>query len=70
MLEDIKKLVDRVIADGILTNEEKVDLDNNVYADHEISAEEQEQLDRLRGLIESGEVKFEGGAIKDLWKAK
>lgn len=70
MLEDIKSLVDRIISDGVMTNEEKVDLDNNVYADHQVSPEEQVQLDRLKALIESGEVKFEGGTVKDLWTPK
>lgn len=64
--KSIKELVDEFIADGVLSNDEKKELDNRIYEDHEISPEEKEQLDRLNKLIEDGTIKQEAPAFVNI----
>ncbi len=64
----IKEVVDAIIEDGVVTVEEKRDLDRHIYADHIVSPEEQEQIDRLNGLIESGKVVKEEAVFEHIFQ--
>jgi polyhydroxyalkanoate synthesis regulator phasin len=54
--QDIRALVDEVIADGKMTNAEKKRLDELMLADGKLSLEEREQIDRLLTMIGRGEL--------------
>ena len=55
----IKALVDRIVADGRITREEREELHRAVCEDPELSAEEREQIGRIVRLIESGLVRLD-----------
>ena len=50
------EVIDQIIADGKLTQEERKELFEMVYEDGSVSKQEQEQLDRLKQMVESGEL--------------
>jgi hypothetical protein len=52
----IKELVDRIIADGKLTESENQQLQDAINADGKIDAEENEQVARVLGMIASGQL--------------
>jgi len=56
--ENIKDMVDRIIADGVITDEEYKELLENVHEDKVVDAEEKEQIDRVYTLIKEGKVKM------------
>ena len=56
----VKELVDRIVADGVITIEERAELVQAICEDPELSAEEREQVERVKGMIERGEVRLEG----------
>jgi hypothetical protein len=56
----LKELVDRVVADGIITPEEHQEIVDKVCSDPEVTMEERRELARLRELIDSGAVRFSG----------
>ncbi len=64
----IKEVVDEIIADGVVSVEEQLDLDKLIYADHQVSPEEREQIDRLNSLIERGAVKKEEAAFSHIFQ--
>jgi polyhydroxyalkanoate synthesis regulator phasin len=53
----LRELVDRVIADGVITPEEHRELTRAVTEDPEISSEEREEIARLADMIARGEVR-------------
>lgn len=53
---DLTDVVDAIIEDGVVTFEEQRQLNELIYADHEVSPEEQKQIDRLNKLVEEGKV--------------
>ena len=55
-MSDIKNMVDRIVADGKLTDTEHKLFLSRVNADGEIEPDEREQIDRLFGMIQSGEL--------------
>ena len=55
----IKELVDKIIADGVVTKKEYDELLETVHADGVVDAEEKEQIDRIYGLIKEGKVTIE-----------
>lgn len=58
-MEDIKALVDRIIADGKITEAEYNELLENVHADDVVDAEEKAQIDRVYQLIKEGKIEME-----------
>jgi polyhydroxyalkanoate synthesis regulator phasin len=52
----IKQLVDRIVADGVLTEKEHQEFLNKVREDNRIDPEESEQIARLMKMIENGEL--------------
>jgi uncharacterized protein len=67
-VRSIKEVVDEIIADGVVSAEEQMDLDKLIYADHVVSKEEQEQINRLNHLIESGEIVKEPSPFLDIFQ--
>ena len=59
-LEKIKDLVDRIVADGVLTEEEHREFIDSINADGEIDEDEGLQMARLFQLISEGKVKVVG----------
>ncbi len=55
----IKQLVDRIVADGVITKAEHEEFLRKVKEDGKIDKEESEQISRLRRMIEKGELKIE-----------
>ncbi len=55
----IKQLVDRIVADGVITKAEHEEFLRKVKEDGKIDKEESEQISRLREMIEKGELKIE-----------
>ena len=55
----IKKLVDRIIEDGVITKAEHEEFLRKVKEDDKIDQEESKQISRLREMIEKGELKIE-----------
>ncbi len=53
----IKKLVDRIIEDGVITKAEHEKFLRKVKEDDKIDQEESKQISRLREMIEKGELK-------------
>ena len=53
----IKKLVDRIIEDGVITKAEHEEFLRKVKEDDKIDQEESKQTSRLREMIEKGELK-------------
>ena len=58
-LEVLVKLVDDIIADGVISIEEQEALDRLIYADGVVSQGEQEQLNRIHMMIEKSLLKEE-----------
>jgi len=54
---DIVVLVDRILADGVLTRAEQEEFMAAVLADDHVSEEELAQMQRVIELIESGQLK-------------
>ena len=52
----IKKLVDRIIEDGVITKAEYEEFLRKVKEDDKIDQEESKQIARLREMIEKGEL--------------
>jgi hypothetical protein len=52
----VRDLVDRIVADGVVTEAERLELERTVCEDPDLSDEEREQIVRLRDLIARGEV--------------
>jgi tellurite resistance protein len=57
---DIKKLVDEIIADNMITMEERDKLNEAIMSDGKVTEEEQEQIKRIFQLIGEGKLKIEG----------
>jgi hypothetical protein len=57
----LKEIVDRVVADGIITPDEHQEIVEKVCTDPEVTMEERRELARLRELIDSGAVRFAAG---------
>ena len=57
-MSDIKDLVDKYVADGVMTSQEHDEFMARVHADGQIDAEEQEQISRIFSLISSGQLKI------------
>lgn len=64
----LKEVVDRIIEDGVISLEEQKELNHIIYADHHVSPEEQEQVDRLNQLIEEGAVEKEDAAFVSIFQ--
>ena len=56
----LRDLVDRICADGVVTETERLELEQAVTEDPDLSDEEREQIARLRDLIARGEVRVAG----------
>jgi polyhydroxyalkanoate synthesis regulator phasin len=56
----LRELVDRVVADGVITPEEHKEIVDLVCADPALSEEERGELGRLREMIDNGTVRFAG----------
>lgn len=56
MSESLKDLVDRIIEDGVLTNDEHQEFMDRVHQDGQIDAEESEQISRIFKLIQEGKL--------------
>jgi hypothetical protein len=54
----LKELIDRIVADGVITPDEHQEIVDLVCADPDVSLEERNELGRLRELIDSGAVRF------------
>lgn len=57
MAQSIRELVDRIIADGVITQAEQRDLNHAILADGMVSDEEKAEIDRLWDLVKSGKIK-------------
>lgn len=55
--EAIKDLVDRIIADGVITRAEQRLLNNAILKDGQIDPAEKEQIERLFDMIYRGEIR-------------
>ncbi|MBF0238196.1 MAG: MMPL family transporter [SAR324 cluster bacterium] len=64
----LTEIVDRIVADGSMSPQEKQEIETIVYADGKVTPEEQTQLDRLNALIDSGEL-VEEESLEDLVNA-
>ena len=64
----LKEVVDRIIEDGLISLEEQKELNHIIYADHRVSPEEQEQIDRLNKLIEEGTVEKEDSIFVSIFQ--
>ncbi|MCZ6558562.1 MAG: MMPL family transporter [SAR324 cluster bacterium] len=53
---EVRKIVDEIVADGVVTVDERRALETRMYADGRISPAERRELQRLERMIESGEV--------------
>ena len=56
-MENIKDLFERIIEDGVITDDEYQELMDQIHKDGEIDAEESTLISRMFKLIQSGEVK-------------
>ena len=54
----LKQLIDRVVADGVITPDEHKQIVDMVCSDPDVTDEERRELNRLRELIDSGDVRF------------
>ncbi|MGK5091927.1 MMPL family transporter [Deltaproteobacteria bacterium TL4] len=54
--EELKAMVDEIIADGVITAGDRKALEREIYADNVVTEFEQAQLDRLSRLIQTGKV--------------
>ena len=59
---ELKRLVDRIVEDGVITEAERLEICRAVAADPDVSQEEREQVSRLTDLIDRGEVRLVGDA--------
>lgn len=71
----LKKFVDEIIEDGIITAEEHQQFTDLVHEDGEIDAEESEQISRIFRLVSEGKVRIVDeqrnlGSRKELEEAK
>ncbi len=55
--ESIKDLVDRIIADGVITRAEQQYLNTAILKDGQIDPAEKEQIERLFDMIYRGEIR-------------
>ena len=62
------EVVDQIIADGKLTQDERKELFEMVYKDGTVSKQEQEQLDRLKQMIENGELEEVKPVLSDIFQ--
>jgi polyhydroxyalkanoate synthesis regulator phasin len=53
---NIKELVDKFVADGVLTREEHDSFIESIHADGQIDAEESAEISRLFKLIQEGKL--------------
>lgn len=56
-MTSIKEKVDRIIEDGVMTEDEHQEFMDTVYADGEVDDEESEQISRIFALIKEGKLK-------------
>jgi len=54
----LRELIDRVVADGIITPDEHRQIVDAVCDDPAVSEEERTELARIRQLIDEGKVRF------------
>ena len=54
----LRDLVDRICADGVVTESERLELERAVTEDPDLSDEEREQIGRLKDLIARGEIRL------------
>jgi len=54
---DIKKFVDQIISDGVITQQEHQQFEAIIREDGRFDEAEQQQIDRIIRLIMSGQVK-------------
>lgn len=54
---DLKEFVDRIVADGVLTNAEHEMLMNLIHKDGKIDEEESAQISRIFRLMKAGKLK-------------
>ena len=54
----LKELVDKIIKDGRLTTDEFQQFKQAIDADGQIDLDEIEQIDRMFGMIEEGQLEF------------
>ncbi|MBF0239864.1 MAG: MMPL family transporter [SAR324 cluster bacterium] len=64
----IKDMVDEIVEDGVISPQERRDLNKAMYADHYVSPEEQVQIDRLQKLIDEGKVVEQKGAFDTIFQ--
>ena len=59
----LRELVDRIVADGIITFEERAELCRVVAEDPALTDDERVQIGRITEMIERGEVTVVRGAV-------
>ncbi len=57
-LEQVKAVIQRVLADGVLNQTEMDEIEAAIHADGVVSAEEAALLDTIYAKLESGEVQL------------
>ncbi|MBF0351987.1 MAG: MMPL family transporter [SAR324 cluster bacterium] len=65
--EELKKLVDNIIHEAIITQKARQTLEKHIYADNIVSAMEKFHLDRLQQAIDSGQVLEERSDLSDIF---
>ena len=60
-MNKIKKLVDDIIADGIVTDEEHGTFLEAIHLDGVIDCQEQEQITRIYNLLKQSKIRVEEG---------
>lgn len=54
----VTEIVDRIVADGRLTRAERAELEKAVCEDPDLSNEERMQIERIRDMIERGDLEI------------
>jgi polyhydroxyalkanoate synthesis regulator phasin len=57
----LTELVDRIVADGRLTRAERAELEDAVCHDPDLSEEERQQVQRVRDMIDRGDLELVDG---------
>ena len=57
--ENIKELVDRILADSFITREEQATLNKAILEDDKVSPDEIAQIDRIMALVKEGKIRAE-----------
>jgi len=59
-MEDIKSIMDRIVADGVITQEEHDEFIEAVHRDGEIDEEESAQISRMFKMLQEGKLRIIG----------